>query len=272
MNNLLSQLKAFVFSKYFLKQLGLVILFYLGVVFIMMVYLRIKTNHGERIEVPNLVGKNANEAKSILEELDLGYQILDSIYDPSKPVGTVVAQNPKPSLLSLLFVKSGRMISLRVSKNTDMVEMPSLINKQLRMAERSLSSRKLRWSIRYKPTNEENGAIIEQLFNGRKIAPGSRIPANSIIILIVGQNDQGEPIPIPNLFGLPYGEAKFIADTLGVTATYICDDCFTQEDTLSSRVIIQIPEFIEGETVPKSTPFKIHLRKNFEGYIENENQ
>ena len=71
MNSLFAQLKGFVLSKYFLKQLGLVILFYLSVVFIMMVFLRFSTNHGERIEVPNLVGKNAEEAKVILEDLGL---------------------------------------------------------------------------------------------------------------------------------------------------------------------------------------------------------
>jgi len=84
MNSLFAQIKAFVFSKYFIKQAGLVVLFYLSVVFVMMVFLRFSTNHGEQIEVPNLVGKNAEEAKIILEDLGLEYQILDSIYDPKK--------------------------------------------------------------------------------------------------------------------------------------------------------------------------------------------
>jgi len=116
MNSLFAQIKAFVFSKYFIKQAGLVVLFYLSVVFVMMVFLRFSTNHGEQIEVPNLVGKNAEEAKIILEDLGLEYQILDSIYDPKKPVGTIVSQNPKPTAYSLLFVKSGRTIALRVTK------------------------------------------------------------------------------------------------------------------------------------------------------------
>ena len=40
MNSLFAQIKAFVFSKYFIKQAGLVVLFYLSVVFVMMVFLR----------------------------------------------------------------------------------------------------------------------------------------------------------------------------------------------------------------------------------------
>lgn len=98
------------------------------------------------------------------------------------------------------------------------------------------------------------------------------VPVRSTITLIVGENDQGEPVAIPNLFGMNYSEAKYIIDTLGVPVSYICSDCITSEDTLASKVIIQSPEFIEGQTVPKSTPFTIHLRKAFDEYIENEHQ
>lgn len=272
MNPLFAQLKAFVLSKYFVKQFGLVVLFYLSVVFVMMVFLRFTTHHGEQIEVPNLIGKNADDAKIILEDLGLEYQILDSIYDPSKPAGTIVAQNPQSTASSLLFVKSGRTISLRVTKKTDMVEMPSLIHRQLKFAENTLQIRGLKCIIRYKPTNEANGSVLEQLYKGNRIKEGARIPVGSTIILIVGENDQGEPILIPDFFGLTYGEASYIMDTLGVQVTYICNDCITREDSLASRVIIQSPEYLEGETVPKSTPFTLHLRKDFNSYIENEQQ
>lgn len=272
MNSLFAQIKAFMFSKFFLKQLGLIILFYLSVVFVMMVFLRVSTNHGERIEVPNLLGKNAEEAKVILEDLGLEYQILDSIYDPFKPAGTIVSQNPSATTSSLLFVKSGRTVALRLTKRTDMVEMPSLIHRQLKFAQNSLQSRGLKCIIRYKPTNDANGSVLEQLFKGNRIEEGARIPVGSTIILIVGENDKGEPIAIPDFFGLAYSDAKFILDTLGVSVSYICNDCISREDTLASRVIIQSPEYIEGETVPKSTPFTIHLRKDFNGYIENEEQ
>ncbi|MEI8193140.1 MAG: PASTA domain-containing protein [Flavobacteriia bacterium] len=269
---LLQNIKSFVLTKYFLKQLGLVVLFYVSLVFIMMVYLRFSTHHGEKIEVPNLVGKNAEEAKIILEDLGLEYQILDSVYDPSKPTGTIVSQNPMPTYSSLLFVKSGRSIALRVTKKTDMVEMPSLIHKQLKFAENILQSRGLKYIIRYQPSDEANGSVIEQLYKGNKIKEGVRIPVGATIILIVGENDEGEPIQIPNFFGMTMSDANYILDTMGVSYTFICSDCITQEDSLASKVIIQSPEFLDGQTVPKSTPFTLQFRKDFEGYIENENQ
>ncbi|MFM7723902.1 MAG: PASTA domain-containing protein, partial [Bacteroidota bacterium] len=92
MKSLFDQVKAFVLSKYFLKQLGLVVLFYLSIVFIMMLYLRFSTQHGERIEVPNLIGKSSDQGRLMLEDIGLEYQIMDSVYDPKKPSGTILSQ------------------------------------------------------------------------------------------------------------------------------------------------------------------------------------
>lgn len=272
MLQILQNIKAFVLTKYFIKQLGLILLFYVSIVFLMMLYLRFSTNHGEKLEVPNLIGKNAEEAKIILEDLGLAYQILDSVYDPSKKEGTIISQNPQSTTRSLLFVKSGRTIALRVTKKTDLVEMPSLIHKQLKFAENILQSRGLKCVVRYQPTDEANGSVLEQLFKGKRIKVGTRIPVGGTIVLIVGENDEGEPIAIPDLFGLSMGEAKYILDTLGFSYSLICSDCITREDSIASKVIIQSPEFLEGQTIPKSTPFTIQLRKDFSAYIENENQ
>ena len=133
---MIKEIIAFVFSKHFLKHLGLIMLFYVSVVLIMMVYLYFYTNHGEKIEVPNFVGMNSEKAKVVIEDLGLEFQIMDSIYDPNLPEGTVKEQSPKSTAFTLLFVKSGRTISLRVSKKTDLIAMPSLIFKQITVGHR----------------------------------------------------------------------------------------------------------------------------------------
>jgi beta-lactam-binding protein with PASTA domain len=95
-------------------------LFYLVMVFATILYLDFATNHGEKIAVPNLVGISGERAKNRIEELDLTYQILDSIYDPSLPEGTVVEQLVEPTSLSQVYVKSGRIIGLRLSKKSQL--------------------------------------------------------------------------------------------------------------------------------------------------------
>ena len=132
--NTLKLVIPFVKTKHFWKHFGLVILFYLVMVFATILYLDFATNHGEKIAVPNLVGLSGEKAKKRIESLDLTYQILDSIYDPKLPEGTVVEQLVEPTSLSQVYVKSGRIIGLRLSKKRKLVEMPSLLHKQIQFA------------------------------------------------------------------------------------------------------------------------------------------
>ena len=159
----LKKLKAFIFTKYFLKQLGLVILAYILIVGITIFYLDSFTNHGQKIQVPNLIGRNVSTIQTELEELDLQFEVLDSIYDPSKTEGTILDQDPAATIFSKVFVKEGRVVRVRVSKKSRLVEMPSLVDKSQRFAESILKNRGLKYRIQYQPSNEANGAVLEQL-------------------------------------------------------------------------------------------------------------
>jgi eukaryotic-like serine/threonine-protein kinase len=266
--SLLAQIKIFILSKHFLKHFGLVIIFHLLAIFFTIIYLDFATNHGERIAVPNLVGLSAEEAKQKLEDLGLEYQILDSVYDAKspifkKPAGTVYEQLVEPTFSSLIFVKSNRLVGLRLTKKTELIEMPSLMHKQVQFAQSILEGRGLRYAIKYRASGEENGSVIEQLYKGQRIKDGMRISIGSVITLIVGQNDLGEPVNAPNLIGLFRDEAIYILDTTGITSyNIICPDCLTHEDSISAIIISQTPEYIEGATVLKSTQFTISMQKN----------
>ncbi len=267
LKTILHQLKSFIFSKHFLKHAGLITLFYLIIVFSTILYLRVSTNHGEKIAVPNLVGLSSEEAKKKLESLGLKYQILDSVYDAesplfSKPAGTVYEQLVEPTASSLIYVKSNRVIGLRLTKKSELVEMPSLLSKQINFAQSILDGRGLRYRIQYRPSNELNGSVIEQIYDGRQINDGVRIPIGSFITLIVGQNDFGKPINSPNLVGLTNNEALSIFETLGIESyNVIYIDCFNAVDSTSAIVYSQTPEYIEGATVLKSTQFSIIMKK-----------
>lgn len=263
------KIKNFILTKHFIKHVGLVILFYLVLVFATVLYLDLSTNHGEKIVVPNLVGMNGEEAKKKIEELDMQYQILDSIYNPKMPEGTVIEQLVEPTSISMVHVKSGRIIGLRLSKKSQMVEMPSLVHKQLQFAESILEQRGLNFSIQYRATSEANGSVLDQLYRGRRIKEGDRIPIGAVVTLIVGQNDQGEPIALQNFVGLSMADARFIMDTLGVSSySFVCPDCSTSQDSLAAIIFSQTPEFIEGSTVFKSTQFIFSMKRTVSD-IEN---
>lgn len=262
------QIKQFIFTKHFLKHSGLVIIFYFSVVFVSILYLNITTNHGEKIPVPNLVGLSHIEAKKKLDDLGLKYEILDSVYDPKspffkKPAGTVFEQVIEPTSISKVYVKTGRIIGLRLTKKFLLVDMPDLTSKQIDFAKSILDSRGLNFAIRYRLTEESNGSVIEQLYKEKIILKGTKIPVGSKVILIVGKIDIGVPIAIPSLVGLYRDAALKILDSLQITSyNVVCADCFTHQDSISALIFYQSPEFIPGNTVFKSTHFTISMSKS----------
>ncbi len=260
----LKKLKTFIWSKHFLKHLGLVFLVYFFIVGVTVFYLDAYTNHGDQIAVPNLLNRNVNSVKEELEALGLQYEVLDSIYEPGKPEGTILDQDPDPTITSLVKVKEGRIIRLRVSKKTRLVEMPSLVDKSQRFAKSILENRGLKYRIQYKPSTEANDAVLEQLYKGRQVKEGTRIPIGATIVLIVGQNSAGEPAEIPDLFGLTIFEAKERLAQLGMFSLMpVCEECLTYEDSLAARIQTQVPEYIEGIMIPSGTAITVYATKNF---------
>ncbi len=261
--DLLRKLKEYIWTKTFLKKTGIVFLFYFLVVLLTIFILDIYTNHGQLIKVPNLVGKNIKYAASKLEEMDLAYEVLDSIYDSINPAGTIILQDPMPTYFSGVHVKEDRIIRLRISKKTRLIEMPDLINNSQRFAENILKNRGLKFRIQYKPTIEASGAVLDQRYKGSPIKEGKKIPIGSIITLIVGRLEFGTPVDIPNLIGMNIYEARAVLDSLGKFEYLpVCPDCYSYEDSVMAKIYSQAPEFIEGMQVPGGATFQVYALKN----------
>lgn len=261
--NFLKDLKNYIFSKLFLKTLGLIVLVYIVVVGGTILFLDSKTSHGEKIAVPNLLNKNVNSIKGLVESAGLKYEILDSIYAPEHPAGTIISQDPKPTEMTDIFVKEGRLIRIRVSKRSRYVEMPSLIDKSQRFAESVLKNRGLNYKITYETTREADGAVLNQKFNGSIIKEGTKIPIGSTIEIIVGRNLVGEPVQIPDLKCLTINEVKSRLASLSSVSlfeTYV--GCSNYQDSINARVTSQTPEYIEGMMSPAGTTITILLEKN----------
>lgn len=254
MKEFLQKLRSFVWSKHFLKHTGLIILTYIVVVGGTVLILDMYTNHGERVKVPNLLGLKTDVARTRLEELDLNLELLDSVYRPELPSGTIVSQDPAPTSKSMVYVKSGRIVRIQVSKKTRLVEMPSLIDKSQRFAESVLKNRGLKFRIQYKQTNEANGAVLKQLYKGSEIKEGKRIPIGSVITIIVGRNEGGQPVQVPDLNGLTISEARGrLSGTSLSLFIGACDGCANAQDSTSAIIYSQSPEYVEGMMTPSGT-------------------
>jgi len=268
--NLLKKLGNFVWSKSFLINFASLILLYIILFNVVTCSLDSNTNHGVKIEVPNMVGKNSNDAKSLLAGTELNYLVLDSIYRPDLVAGTIVEQDPEATDSSSIYVKPGRTIKLRVSKRTMLVEMPGLIDRSQRFAEGVLRNREFRYSIDYKPSREAHGAVISQLYQGKNIAEGAKLPIGSRIKLVVGRNEAGVPLELPNLYGLTIVEAKERVNSMLNMEFFVgsCTGCITSADSSIARVYTQSPEYDEGAIVASGGSITVVATKEFVGEEE----
>ncbi len=247
--NFFKKLWSYIRTKHFVKRALLILLIHVVIIGGTIFYLDAFTNHGEKIEVPKLIGMNVSDISEMLEEQDLKFEIVDQVYDPKLAEGTIIDQDPLETGKSQIHVKSGRTISIRVTKRSSLVEMPQLIDKSERFATTILKNRGLRFKVSYKNTPESSGAVIEQRYKGRKIKMGTKLPVGSIVQVIVGRFEGGEAVLVIDLYGLTIREAKQrLSEHPGINFFPVCPECVTSADSSRARIVAQTPEFyLEGE-------------------------
>ncbi len=261
----LKNIKDYLKSKHFIKNVGLVMLTYLLIVGGTLLYLDIRTHHGEKIAVPNLIGKHIDNIEDLLDDSGLNYIIIDSIYRPELKAGTIVKQIPEATSRTKVFVKSSRILEISLSKKVRLVAVPDLIHKSRRYAESILKNRGLRLRISYSISPNDIDAVISQRFNGKKAIEGLRVPYGSVIDIVVGKGSKEEPFEVPDLYGLTLLQADSIIIELPSANLIVgeCLGCKTRKDTLSARISGQTPEYFEGNTRPPGSDIVIFLDKNF---------
>ena len=89
--------KRFITSAFFLKHLALAVIIMFLIILLTMISLRIYTHHGESLKVPDFVGLSLEQAKSLANENNLRFLVIDSIYTSAVPRGCVAEQNPPAS-------------------------------------------------------------------------------------------------------------------------------------------------------------------------------
>ncbi|WP_328467025.1 Stk1 family PASTA domain-containing Ser/Thr kinase [Actinoplanes sp. NBC_00393] len=120
------------------------------------------------ITVPNLVGKNINEARGELGRL--GLNVLERPKDSDKPADEILAQSIKPGT----GVAKNTEITLDVSKGPPLVTVPDLTNQPCQQAGATLQGMNLRARLDINP----NGFVRAQ-----SVAPNSQVPPQTEVAL-----------------------------------------------------------------------------------------
>lgn len=194
-------LKKYLTSRVFFGQvlISLVIIAVLSYLF--MHWLTFTTDHGHEIAVPDLRKLTEEQVEDKLDELDLDYELLDSVdFRGDFPKYSVVEQDPMPGTK----VKVGRKVYIKInSSGFSSVRIPDLIDKTYREAVPTLKALGLEpGTITYVP-NLGKDMVLEMRYKGRNLKVGDRVLKASKIDLVLGdgkesyQEDTVDSLAVP---------------------------------------------------------------------------
>jgi beta-lactam-binding protein with PASTA domain len=208
--------------------------------------LNLLTHHGRSRTVPMVVGKTLAEAEQILDKEGFDIVIQDSLYVDSLPPLAIIKQVPESDAV----VKVNRTVYLTLNRATPpMVDMPNLVGFSFRNAEMNLSNLGLRVGDTIYKSDFAKNSVLDQLYNGEHIVPGTKIQMGSAVTLVLGTGVGETQFNVPNLVGWTYGEAKAKLESNGLNILIVQVDPAIK-DTLNAYIFRQDPQRFDDEGKP----------------------
>ena len=178
------QLLKYLKSKIFIRTvISILVVFIIGI-FLVMKFLSYKTNHDQKIGVPNLAKMGLDEADKTLEDLALDFVVIDSAsFNPEYPPKSVIEQNPEAGD----FVKEGRKIYLTLNPSSyRKIVVPNVLGKTKRQVETQLRSAGFKIGKSTYIPDIGRDVVRKLQYNGKELKAGMAIPKNSDIDLVLG--------------------------------------------------------------------------------------
>lgn len=206
-----------------------------------------KFGNTEEVSVPNVVGKQMNLARQLLEDAHLRVNVAET-YDANVPAGEVVSQSPEAGTR----VKSDRFISIYVSKGGESTEMPDLKGLSRTTAENRLKKMGLTvGSVDEKVSGEEAGTVL-----ATDPPALTKLKKGAVVDLIVSKGEQKKTVKVPNVTGASLAVATESIESQGLKVGRVTSE---KSNQLAGMVISQTPS--SGE-VEEGTAINLTISKN----------
>lgn len=179
-------LLSFFKSRNFFIHLGIILALILLIFFGTIKWLSSYTKHDEFVAVPDFKGQTIAGLNGFVQNKEVMYQIIDSVYDPREQPGTVLRQDPEAGSK----VKHNRTVYLYVTgRVAPQIAMPKLIDRSERQARLILLTYGLKPGKVIEKKADCNGCVLAQLIKGSHVEPGTGIKKGSVVDLVVGRKD-----------------------------------------------------------------------------------
>lgn len=194
------------------------------------------------VNVPNVVGKQVEVAKSMITAQNLRVSITEA-YNETVPSGQVVSQYPEAGAT----VKEQRTITLFVSKGGEITVVPDVRGMNRRDAELQIKNAGLRLGR----IEEQYNDLPADTVVSQNPRPPAQVNKNTMIDLVISKGSGPRKLVMPDFRGSPVNTVNTQLDSLKLklgTITEVADDKYPA-GTITGQNPAAETEVTEGSTV-----------------------
>ena len=254
----------FLLSKAFLKQLAYIIVFLFVMLFLVLMWLRFYTNHGQKLELPDYVNQNYREAIEDAKSKTFEIIVTDSLHKVGIPGGLIIDQNPTAGSM----VKEKRKIYVNITKylpdRIKVSDLPILYGKDFDQKRTELKYLDITSKIKSEKHDlGEPNHILEVwyddklIIDSKTIETGVEINKGGTLEFVISKREGGKGL-IPNLVCREFSAAE----TMALLSKFRIGQIREQgeiTDRNTAFVISQSPEYDETMELPFNSEISITL-------------
>ncbi len=199
---------------------------------------------GDKIDVPDVMGKTAEEAQLAIEQAGFKVGEVKNVYDDSAEPGTVVGQNPKGGEKA----EKGSKINIDVSQGSEEIEVPDVSGMSLDDARKAITV--AGFSVG-ETTKEYSDSVEEDKVMKQTPAAGTMAAQGSKVDLVISQGK--DEIEVPDVEGLSLEAARAKIERAGLKLTQAGQQNSSSVDV--DCVISQSPS--SGTKVPEGSSVSV---------------
>lgn len=169
------------------------------------------THHGEKLDVPMVVGERDYKGIKLLEKAGLEPVVTDSVYRKGAKPGCILDQNPKAGTI----VKTGHVVHLTINLHgAPMVKLPDLAgNSSRRQAEVILKDMGFKLTAPIMITGRPKDLVIAIKQGTREILAGQNVNKEKPLTLVCGGGEEEDFIDSLDVDSFYEANREFMADT-----------------------------------------------------------
>lgn len=224
-------------STFFAVLLGVIVVGMLGIFYLMMGR-PFGGGQNNAIPIPHIVGMTEEQARTELEKIGLQLNVKGTEVNNKYEIGQITDTDPNEGIK----VSKGTIVNVTLAKSEEeTITIDNFEGKKLQDLEKEYGE-KLKFKAEYVPSNEPTDTVLrQQPQEGAKVALGGEV------VLFLSKNSEDIPIPVPNVVGKSFDEAKGILSSFKVSDSY-------KEDTSKPEGVVLSQNPSEGsQAKPKST-------------------